>query len=167
MTKNKHLKRRARSLAASTGQPYATALRAIRSHQETRMSSIPNRTPDTDALCSFCSTPEPTVRRLVAGPGGVFICDECVNLSAKIIAESGAEDSARSRAAYFDPSAEVALARLGGLVRSADRVDTQLVSSVGRLREQGTDWTAIAAAAGMDVESLQARLDRAEHPNSH
>jgi hypothetical protein len=131
------------------------------------MSSIPNLTPDTVALCSFCSKPEPTVQRLVAGPGGVFICDECVNVSAKIITESGAEESARSRAAYFNPSAEVALARLGGLVRSADCVETQLVSSVSRLREQGTDWTAIAAAAGIDAASIQARLDRAEHSNSH
>ena len=128
------------------------------------MSSRPIPTSATAALCSFCSKPESAVQRLVAGPG-VFICDECVDLSTQIIASS-AEESARSHAANVDPSAEVRLARLGGLVRSADRVESQLVNSVSRLREQGTDWTAIAVAAGMGAESIQARLERAEHPTS-
>lgn len=125
-------------------------------------------TPDTAALCSFCSKPEPAVHRLVAG-SGVFICDECVDLSAQIIAESAsssAEESARRRSAYFDPPVEVALARLGGLVRTADRAESQMVSSVFRLREQGTDWTAIAAAAEMGAESIQARLERPEPSES-
>jgi len=165
MTTNKHLKRRARSLAASTGQPYATALRRIRSQQETRMSSAPTPISDVAALCSFCGKPEDAVQRLVASHG-VFICDECVDVSAKIIADTGPDESARSRAAYSDPSVEVALAGLGGLVRNADRIEHQLISSVSRLREQGTDWTAIAAAAGMAAESIQARLERAEHPKS-
>src|SRR5262249_35068655 len=31
-------------------------------------------------LCSFCSKSKNEVRRLVAGPGGVYICDECVDV---------------------------------------------------------------------------------------
>jgi hypothetical protein len=165
MTINKHLKRRARLLAAATGQPYATALRSIRSQQEDRMSSIPNPEQDT-ALCSFCSKPEPAVQRLVAGPGGVFICDECVETSSKIIADSSPEESARSRAAYFAPSVEVALTRLGGLVRSADSVEGQFVRSVSSLRELGADWTVIATAAGTSADSIQARIERAEQPKA-
>ena len=28
--------------------------------------------------CSFCGKPEGQIRKLIAGPAGVFICDECV-----------------------------------------------------------------------------------------
>ncbi len=36
--------------------------------------------------CSFCGKPQSQVRRLIAGPG-VYICDECVELCADIVAE--------------------------------------------------------------------------------
>lgn len=167
MTTNKHLKRRARSLAASTGQPYATALRRIRSQLEDRVSSAHNPTTDMLAQCSFCARSESGVQRLVAGPGGVFICDQCVESSVKLIAQSSPEESAQSRAAYFDPTTEVAMGRLGELFRNAERVEDQIVNVVSRLREQGNDWTAIAAAAGVSIEHLQERLDRSEQRRSH
>jgi len=37
--------------------------------------------------CSFCGKPQKEVRRLIAGPGRVFICDECVTLCQQIITE--------------------------------------------------------------------------------
>ncbi len=37
--------------------------------------------------CSFCSKSQHDVRKLIAGPGAVFICDECVLLSVQIIFE--------------------------------------------------------------------------------
>jgi ATP-dependent Clp protease ATP-binding subunit ClpX len=41
--------------------------------------------------CSFCSKNQDQVRRLIAGPGAVYICDECVELCREIIQEdSGA-----------------------------------------------------------------------------
>ena len=30
--------------------------------------------------CSFCGRPQEAVRKIIAGPSGVFICDECVNV---------------------------------------------------------------------------------------
>ena len=36
--------------------------------------------------CSFCGKGRNQVRRLIAGPGPVFICDECVTLCNEIIA---------------------------------------------------------------------------------
>jgi ATP-dependent Clp protease ATP-binding subunit ClpX len=44
--------------------------------------------------CSFCSRPQNQVGRLIAGPGSVSICDECVELCREILAE---EEPAVSR----------------------------------------------------------------------
>lgn len=38
--------------------------------------------------CSFCGKPNSQVKRLIAGPDGVFICDECVEICRHVIAES-------------------------------------------------------------------------------
>ena len=38
-------------------------------------------------VCSFCGRGQDEVQRLIAGPGSVFICDECVALCSAIIAE--------------------------------------------------------------------------------
>lgn len=39
--------------------------------------------------CSFCGKKQEEVRRLIAGPGAVYICDECVELCREIIDEDG------------------------------------------------------------------------------
>jgi ATP-dependent Clp protease ATP-binding subunit ClpX len=38
-----------------------------------------------DYRCSFCGKAQQQVKRLIAGPGGVYICDECVHLCVEII----------------------------------------------------------------------------------
>jgi ATP-dependent Clp protease ATP-binding subunit ClpX len=42
--------------------------------------------------CSFCGRTENQVSKLIAGPEGVYICDECVAICADIIDESMPED---------------------------------------------------------------------------
>ena len=37
--------------------------------------------------CSFCNKTEDHVRKLIAGPSGVYICDECVEICSEIIEE--------------------------------------------------------------------------------
>ena len=37
--------------------------------------------------CSFCGKSQEQVRRLIAGPGSVYICDECIELCREIIDE--------------------------------------------------------------------------------
>lgn len=41
--------------------------------------------------CSFCEKSEHQVRKLVAGPHNVYICDECIELCSEIIEEDDAE----------------------------------------------------------------------------
>ena len=38
--------------------------------------------------CSFCGKSKEEVRRLIAGPGGVFICDDCVDISKAMVDET-------------------------------------------------------------------------------
>ena len=38
--------------------------------------------------CSFCGKNQDQVQRLLAGPNGVYICDECVTLCYEIITET-------------------------------------------------------------------------------
>ncbi|OLZ10855.1 ATP-dependent Clp protease ATP-binding subunit ClpX [Sulfobacillus thermosulfidooxidans] len=42
--------------------------------------------------CSFCGKYQDQVKRLIAGPGGVYICDECVELCSEIIEEELSDD---------------------------------------------------------------------------
>ena len=35
--------------------------------------------------CSFCNKPQSQVRKMIAGPNGVFICDQCVDVCTEII----------------------------------------------------------------------------------
>jgi ATP-dependent Clp protease ATP-binding subunit ClpX len=41
--------------------------------------------------CSFCGKGQEQVRRLIAGPGSVYICDECVELCHEIVQEETVE----------------------------------------------------------------------------
>ena len=47
---------------------------------------------DDKVRCSFCNKTQDQVRKLIAGPAGVYICDECVELCGDIIAEEYDEE---------------------------------------------------------------------------
>ncbi|MCC8067964.1 MAG: ATP-dependent Clp protease ATP-binding subunit ClpX [Clostridiales bacterium] len=42
--------------------------------------------------CSFCNKTEDQVRKLIAGPNGVYICEECIDICAEIVEEELAEE---------------------------------------------------------------------------
>ena len=42
--------------------------------------------------CSFCGKTQDQVGRLISGPNGAFICDECVDICAEIIEEENFND---------------------------------------------------------------------------
>ncbi len=42
--------------------------------------------------CSFCNKSEDQVRKLIAGPGGVYICDECIDVCSEILDDELAEE---------------------------------------------------------------------------
>ena len=48
--------------------------------------------------CSFCGKNQDQVRRLIAGPGAVYICDECVDLCREIIDEESGQHTTSTTA---------------------------------------------------------------------
>ena len=58
-----------------------------------------NRSKRTQYHCSFCGKSRDQVRRLIAGPGSVYICDECIELCREIIEEESGGAGATQPAA--------------------------------------------------------------------
>ena len=56
---------------------------------------------DDDVKCSFCGKHQGQVRKLIAGPTGVYICDECVDICSDILDEE-LEDDDTSEESTFD-----------------------------------------------------------------
>ena len=47
-----------------------------------------NKTDDRQAVsCSFCGKGQKQVRKMISGPSGVYICDECIELCAELVEE--------------------------------------------------------------------------------
>ncbi|EEP29011.1 ATP-dependent Clp protease, ATP-binding subunit ClpX [Shuttleworthella satelles DSM 14600] len=55
-------------------------------------SKMANKKKDGEVRCSFCGKTQSEVRKLIAGPNGAYICDECVDICAEIIDEDFAEE---------------------------------------------------------------------------
>lgn len=52
-----------------------------------------NKTDDRQTFfCSFCGKPQKQVRKMISGPSGVYICDECVELCAELVEEELQQD---------------------------------------------------------------------------
>ncbi len=49
---------------------------------------------DDKVRCSFCNKTQNQVRKLIAGPAGVYICDECIDICEDILEESFEEEDA-------------------------------------------------------------------------
>ena len=47
---------------------------------------------DSKVRCSFCNKTQDQVRKLIAGPAGIFICDECIDLCSEILEEEYEEE---------------------------------------------------------------------------
>ena len=61
------------------------------------------KTIGSDVRCSFCNKTQNQVRKLIAGPNGVYICDECIEICEDILEEELEEDD------DFSPSHDINL----------------------------------------------------------
>ncbi|MEX2081275.1 MAG: ClpX C4-type zinc finger protein, partial [Dehalococcoidia bacterium] len=63
-----------------------------------------NRSNRVQYHCSFCGKNQDQVRRLIAGPGAVYICDECVDLCREIIDEENGAATTTAAGAKAAPA---------------------------------------------------------------
>lgn len=69
--------------------------------------------------CSFCNKSQRHVRRLIAGPNGVHICDECVDICLGIVSEHQKDFDAEKSSSWAH--ATLGACALCGLPTSADQ----------------------------------------------
>lgn len=62
---------------------------------------MPGKTP-IKIKCSFCGKPQDAVKKLIAGPDGIYICDECISLCSEIIEEELYEDELAANAGEME-----------------------------------------------------------------
>lgn len=46
-----------------------------------------NNKDDNSCCCSFCGKPKDKAKKLIAGPNGVYICDECIEICREVLTE--------------------------------------------------------------------------------
>jgi ClpX C4-type zinc finger len=116
---------------------------------------------DTITRCSFCAKEAREIAKMVAGPG-VCICNECVALSAEIIA-SGPESKGDAELPYWKSMTdEELLASLPRIASVATQVEDNLRVWVQRIRDRGVSWARIGQALGMARQSAWERFSGEE-----
>ncbi|GAA0839844.1 ClpX C4-type zinc finger protein [Streptosporangium amethystogenes subsp. fukuiense] len=121
-------------------------------------------TPDTLtelARCSFCGKPTTEVDKLVAGPG-VYICNECVALSASII-DGSPENPAGSRVPMWESlTDEEMLSHIPRVAAHIDQAEADLRSWAQELRRRGVTWARLGEALGITRQSAWERFSGEE-----
>lgn len=106
--------------------------------------------------CSFCGKSEHEIAKLVAGPGGIHICNECVE-TCRVIMTGEAEGPARS----FDPATwptERLMELLAPVNATVETYRNHLQTIVEHLREREVSWAAIGGQMGVSRQSAWERF---------
>jgi ClpX C4-type zinc finger len=126
-----------------------------RSKRAARDPSIPEF-----CYCSFCLKSEDDVKYLIAGPGNIFICEECVSFCNWVLDEYNAGhtiDFSKVRRCERLPT-ERLLSQLRSIDESLRGKSTQLQFAVETLRSRKISWGRIAEAMGMSRQSAWERF---------
>lgn len=106
--------------------------------------------------CSFCGKSQHQVKMLIAGPRGVFICNECVGLCDTIIA--GGEISDHSSFRPLDRPTDELLDLLPSVDFATDANRDFLQALVDTLRDREVSWAQIAERLGVSRQSAWERF---------
>jgi len=113
------------------------------------------------ARCSFCGKPSTEVDKLVAG-AGVYICNECVALSASII-DGSPESSAGPRVPVWESwTDEEMLSHIPRVAAHIDQAEADLRSWAQELRRRGVTWARLGEALGITRQSAWERFSGEE-----
>ncbi|WP_428847044.1 ClpX C4-type zinc finger protein [Rhizohabitans arisaemae] len=113
------------------------------------------------ARCSFCGKSDTEVDKLVAG-AGVYICNECVALSAMVI-EGSLDSPVGPRVPVWASLAdEEMLSHIPRVAEHIDQAEADLRSWVQELRRRGVTWRKIGEALGITRQSAWERFSGEE-----
>lgn len=107
--------------------------------------------------CSFCTKPAEDIETLVAG-AGVFICNECVDLCASIVAEKRAKGPTPRVPVWEQIDDQGLLEHLPRIEAVRDQVDDDLRAWVAEARRRELSWNRIGSALGMKRQSAWERF---------
>lgn len=111
--------------------------------------------------CSFCGKPTTEVDKLVAGPG-VYICNECVALSASIIDGSLGSPAGRPVSVWESMTDEEMLGHIPRVAAHIDQAEADLRAWVQELRRRGLTWNRIGETLGITRQSAWERFSGEE-----
>lgn len=118
--------------------------------------AVPIPAPAGTLYCSFCLKSQHEVAKLVAGPGGIFICDECVTLC-NVYIEGKTPDLSHFIPAELLPT-ERLLSQLKPIEDTLQGKGNQLQWVVDTLRKREVSWAAIGTALGVSRQSAWERF---------
>jgi len=107
--------------------------------------------------CSFCLKSQHEVRKLIAGPGFIFICDECVALCDAVIAGKPPKIDGANFNIGSIPT-ETLLVRLKPIEQTLQGMGNQLQTVVEELRGREISWARIGEALGVSRQSAWERF---------
>jgi hypothetical protein len=107
--------------------------------------------------CSFCLKSQHEVKKLIAGPGFIFICDECVGLCDAIIAGKPPKIDGANFKVGSIPT-DTLLARLKPIEQTLQGMGNQLQTVVEELRGREVSWARIGEALGVSRQSAWERF---------
>jgi ATP-dependent Clp protease ATP-binding subunit ClpX len=105
--------------------------------------------------CSFCLKSQHEVAKLIAGPGFIFICNECVGLCDDVLADRPLKGKAKG---LDDIPSERLLAQLKPIEQTLQGKGNQLQVVVETLRKREVSWAAIGEALGVSRQSAWERF---------
>ena len=128
---------------------------AAKDKAEPAQAAAAGAVPTKTLYCSFCFMSQHAVRKLISGPAGIFICDECVGLCNEIIA--GRPLMTRPPSEQELPT-ERLLEQLGAIEQTVQGKGSQLQGVVDLLRSREVSWAQIGAALGVSRQSAWERF---------
>jgi hypothetical protein len=106
--------------------------------------------------CSFCGKDQDQVQKLIAG-SGVFICDECIDLSNRILAD---ENTVPRLPDWQTMSDESILAGLPQVAAVSAQAEFSLHERIAELRKRGLTWAQLGGALGVTRQAAWERFAR-------
>lgn len=106
--------------------------------------------------CSFCGKSQHRVEKLIAGPRGVFICNECVGLCDLIIAGQPIPDHSGFKP--LDRPTDELLELLASVSLASEANRDFLQELVDTLRAREVSWAQIAEPLGVSRQSAWERF---------